>query len=491
MKLRRVAAVFAAASLVLAACGGDDDDGGGASAPETGGEDTGGAEETGGGEDTGGAEDTGGGEDTGGDTGGGEDTGGAEDTGGDTGGDGGGRTGMIQKSGECGLGTGEEATGEPIKIGAMATTAEGYVFDWIPRMTAIYFDCVNANGGIQGRPIEYIWYEEQLDPAQIESLAVKLVEEDQVLGIAGSTSALECDINADYYAEHGYFPIIAGVSPGCFLNPTWSAVNMGPYYSNLGAAQAAVRMGAQNKLVVVSPDEAGMEFNSSSVCDFAESEGLDCEIVLEDTPIADPAGLAQRLVQAAGEGGGVVLNFVPPVVLPVLQAIDEQGLIDSVIWASSTPPNDNSVAAALSDAWNGKFFINAEFNVLDSGLPDQNHANQLHADAGAQFPMGAFPQMGYLIGRAATEALLSIEGEITKESVNAAFVALENVESDMWCKPWYFSSGLPQGNVSNNTDRTVAPQGDVMVQVEDCFEIAALPTNPLAAIREAEAARGG
>jgi hypothetical protein len=30
-----------------------------------------------------------------------------------------------------------------------------------------------------------------------------------------------------------------------------------------------------------------------------------------------------------------------------------------------------------------------------------------------------------------------------------------------------------------------------MVQVEDCFEIAALPTNPLAAIREVEAARGG
>jgi hypothetical protein len=40
-------------------------------------------------------------------------------------------------------------------------------------------------------------------------------------------------------------------------------------------------------------------------------------------------------------------------VVPLLQAIDEQGLIDSVIWASSTPPNDPSVAAALSDDWDG------------------------------------------------------------------------------------------------------------------------------------------
>ena len=48
-----------------------------------------------------------------------------------------------------------------------------------------------------------------------------------------------------------------------------------------------------------------------------------------------------------------------------------------MVWASSTPPNDPSVAAELSEAWNGKFLINAEFNVLDSGLPDQNHMDQI------------------------------------------------------------------------------------------------------------------
>ena len=149
-----------------------------------------------------------------------------------------------------------------------------------------------------------------------------------------------------------------------------------------------------------------------------------------------------------------------------------------------------AVAAALSDAWDGKFFINAEFNVLDSGLPDQNHANQLHADAGAQFPMGAFPQMGYLIGRAATEALLSIEGEITKESVNQAFHDLQGVESDMWCKPWYFSLDLGTGNVSNNTDRTVVPMDGNMVEFEECFDILATDNNPLQAIRDAEIAAG-
>jgi branched-chain amino acid transport system substrate-binding protein len=394
--------------------------------------------------------------------------------------------GMIQKSGECGMGTGEAASGTPIKLGGLATNIPGVDFTWIPKMAGLYFDCVNANGGINGHPIDYSYEDATPDPAQLAALATKLVETDKVLAIVGNTELLECDINGKYYADHGYHPIIAGVAPGCFGGPQWSAMNMGPYYSNLGGAQAAVRAGAKGKIVVASPDQPGMDFNNSSVTDFAESQGMTGESILEAVPIADPAGFAQRLVQEAGDGGAVVLDFTGPTVVPLLQAIDDQGLIDKVIWASSTPPNDPSVAAALSSAWDGKFLINAEFNVLDSGLPDNDQMLKLHDDANADFPISAFSQMGYLIGRATTEALLSIQGdEYTVETVNAAIFALKGFESDMLCKPWYYTDGS-SANVSNNTDRTVAPKGGKMVQVEDCFEIAALPTNPLAEIRANE-----
>jgi branched-chain amino acid transport system substrate-binding protein len=213
--------------------------------------------------------------------------------------------------------------------------------------------------------------------------------------------------------------------------------------------------------------------------------------ILEDVPIADPAGFAQRLVQEAGEGGGVILDFTGPAVLPVLQAIEQQGLIDSVIWASSTPPNDPSVAAELSPAWNDKFLINAEFNVLDSGLPDQNHMNEVREQYAPDIPSSSFAQMGYLAGRVATDALLSIEGDITKESVNAAFKAIKNFPSDIWCKPWYYDS-TTGANVSNNTDITVVPRDGVMVKSEDCFDIAELASdaNRLADIRAKEAELG-
>jgi branched-chain amino acid transport system substrate-binding protein len=166
-----------------------------------------------------------------------------------------------------------------------------------------------------------------------------------------------------------------------------------------------------------------------------------------------------------------------------------------VIWGSSTPPNDPTVATALADCcgsdWDGKFLINAEFNVLDSGEPDNDKMLELHAAANADFPVSSFAQMGYLVGKFTTEALLRMgeDAEYTVETVNEAIYSLTNAESDMLCKPWYYTSGTG-ANVSNNTDRTVSPDGGVMVQVEDCFEVAATDNNPLAEIREAEAAQG-
>jgi branched-chain amino acid transport system substrate-binding protein len=356
-------------------------------------------------------------------------------------------------------------------------------------MAKAYFDCVNDNGGINGRPIQYITQTEQINPQQMAALAKKLIEQDKVLGLVGNTSIIDCSVNKGYYAQQGYYLIIAGVDQACFTSPNYSAVNMGPYYSSLGGAQAAVRAGAKGTLVISSPQQPGFDIINSGVVNFAKQNGMKGVSDVETVPIKDPAGLAQKLVQEAGDGGGVVLDYTGPTVVPLLQAIAKQGLVDKVIWASSTPPNDPSVSAALKQCcgtdWDGKFLINAEFGVLDSGKPDQNQMNQIREKYAPSIPSSSFSQMGYLAGRVATDALLGIKGDITKESVNDAFKSIKDFKSDIWCKPWYFSSTVGQ-NVSNNNDITVVPQAGNMVQKEDCFPIAAMPSNPLDAIRAKE-----
>ena len=100
------------------------------------------------------------------------------------------------------------------------------------------------------------------------------------------------------------------------------------------------------------------------------------------------------------------------------------------------PAERPSVAEALSPAWNGKFLINAESRRLDSGNPDRTTMNEVHDkyDALLRADVG-FAQMGATWWVAATTGRAGIEGDITKESVNAAFKNLKNFDSDLWCKP--------------------------------------------------------
>src|SRR2546421_5183052 len=156
----------------------------------------------------------------------------------------------------CGLGNGKKATGTPIKLGAIATKQPGTDFTDIPNMAKGYYDCVNANGGIKGHPIQYFIQTEQTDPGQNAALAKKVVESTKVVGMVGNTSIIECAINHKYYESKGIFMIGSGIAPECYATSHIAAVNMGPRYSSDGAVQAAIRAGAK-KIVFDQSDVPG------------------------------------------------------------------------------------------------------------------------------------------------------------------------------------------------------------------------------------------
>ena len=268
---------------------------------------------------------------------------------------------------------------------ASPPTCPGIDFTWITGMTKAYFDCVNDNGGINGRPIQYIAETEQVDPQQIAALATKLVEQDKVLGLVGNTSIIDCSVNKDYYAQAGLLPDHRRRRPGLLQSPNFSAVNMGPYYSSLGGAQAAVRAGAKGKLVIVVAQPARLRPDQQRrrrLRQAARHGGH--QRILEDVPITDPAGLAQQLVQEAGDGGGVVLDFTGPDRRAAPAGHRAAGP-RSTRWCGPAPRRRTTRRwpRRSSAAWNGKFLINAEFNVLDSGKPDQNHMNEIRAEVRA------------------------------------------------------------------------------------------------------------
>ncbi len=374
---------------------------------------------------------------------------------------------------KCGLGNGQKASGTPIKLGAIATKQPGADFTQVPGMAKAYFDCVNDNGGINGRPVQYITETEQTNPQQVVSLVTKMWENEKVLGFVGNMSFLDCPVNQQFYAKNNIYAIVAGVSRQCFEQPNVAPVNMGPNYSSLGAAQALVSQGAKS-LVAMTGKVPGADYNNEGVLKLAKKLGIPGKSFLEPSPINDGAAVALQLVEAAGDGGGVVFADQGTEVLKVLKGAEQQGLIDRVKWGCATTCNDASLAKALGPAWNGKLAVNAELNLVDTNGPDMQLYRQVNEKYAPSIPAGSLGQMGFLIARLATQALLEQpEKDYTQTTVNEALRGIKPVTTDLLCKPWYFGTG--DIHVPNNTDWTITAQDGKFVKKGDCAPIEALP----------------
>ena len=353
------------------------------------------------------------------------------------------------------------------------TKQPGVDFTDITKTAKAYFDCVNDNGGINGRPVQYIAEPEQTNPQQVASLATKLFEQDKVLGLAGSSSIIDCDVNHKYYEKNDIYVIAAGIARECYFGSNVRNVNMGPYFSALGAAQYLVRQKVK-ALVATTGKLPGGDFNNLGVEELAKQNNIPGKATLEQLPINDGAALALKLTQLAGDGGGVVLTYTAPEALKILQGAEQQGLIDKVKWACATPCNDASISAALGPAWNDKLGINAELNLVDTTGPDTLNWRAVLKKYAPNVQVGSFSQMGYVSAALATKALLGIKGDVTKASVNEAFKGITDYQTDILCKPWSWGG---EQYLSNYSDRTIVPKDHKFVQKEDCFDIAAVPSN--------------
>ena len=203
----------------------------------------------------------------------------------------------------CGLGNGKKARGAPIKLGGIDMLIPGVDFTTIGKVAKAYFDCVNDNGGINGRPIQYTLYNEQLNPAQEAALARKLIESDKVVGIVGNTSFAECGVNWKYYKSKGYVVIGAGVQAECFGTPPIAESNMGPRYSDIGAAQALIRAGVK-KIAIASPETISA-YADGGVVKLGAAKGVAAKVFPTHLPVTDAASQLLQMYQFAGDGNGI------------------------------------------------------------------------------------------------------------------------------------------------------------------------------------------
>ena len=371
---------------------------------------------------------------------------------------------------KCGAGTGKKATGAPIKLGGIDMLIPGVDFTTIGKVAKAYFDCVNDNGGIRGRPIKYILYNEQLNPAQEAALARKLIESDKVVGVVGNTSFAECGVNWKYYKSKGYLVIGAGVQAECFGTPSFAESNMGPRYSDIGAAQALIRAGVK-KIAIASPDSISA-YADGGVVKLGASKGVQVKVFPTHLPVTDASSQLLQMYQYAGDGNGIIIDFTPDTAPAFMKAAEAMGIVNKIKWGSSTPIANTFMSGQFSPKWDGHLWINSEFGLLDASQgPDTRLMLAIQKKYAPSIAPQAFGQMGFMDAKFATTALLNIKGPITAASYNRAARNLKNVKTDILCKPWYVGNALPY-HIPNNTDITVDYKNGKVVLKEKCFDIA-------------------
>ena len=389
---------------------------------------------------------------------------------------------------DCGLGTGEAATGDPIPIGAISGATGPDDFSSASDAAAAYFDCVNANGGINGRPISYLVEDDQWTPEVAGQAAAKLVNDEGVVAMVGGASFVECGVNAELYAAEGVISVPGvGVPRQCFESTNIAPTNEGPRLSTIGVAQYAVNELGSESVVCIALAIPGLgDWSCGGVEEWGSTAGVSVVTQLIDPALPDPTAV---VLDAMSEDPDLVIASLPAgAAIAVLGAAEQQDAGNGTVWSGPTSLYDVDLPAAVGPYWNDNLYVQIELAELGSdGADNQNWLAVMDAFGSEDDPRDSFSQAGFLAATVATDALLAIDdpSTIDRETAGAALMAAQ-VSSDLVCGPWYFAEGEEFQN-ANHAGRIVVQSGDTWSTLTDCVEV---EDEAIASVLSYEAANG-
>ena len=385
----------------------------------------------------------------------------------------------------CGLGTGEAATGTPIKVGGINGNAPPGDFSGGTDAAAAYFACVNANGGIHGRPIDYIVENDQWNPELAAQVATKLVKDEGVVALVGNGSVVEMAVNARLYAEEGVMAMASGCAISeCYESANIVSTNQGPLPSGIGALKYAVEELDTEHAICIGfniPNNGGWACGWMET--YMQSRGKQGSSILMDPTAVD---LNSVYLQALTEGADTILLMLPAgPAIGLLKVAEEQGGRDLFKWVSPTPLYEPGVEAVLGDYWADHLYINIELAEFDSDGPDnQNWIKVMDTYGQDGDRRDTFSQSGYVSAKFFVDALLAMEADtITRETVTEAIKGIVGVTSDLLCDPYYV--GEADRHMPNHAGRMVKFTGTGFETVRDCYDIDSSYLEPILAQEKA------
>jgi branched-chain amino acid transport system substrate-binding protein len=385
---------------------------------------------------------------------------------------------------KCGLGTGKKATGAPIKIGAVVGRTGPDDFSHSAVAAQAYFNCVNDNGGINGRPIQYLVEDDKWNPETAAQVASKLVKDEKVIALVASGSFVEMGVNAKLYKDEGIMSMTAACAVSeCFESSNIVSTNEGPLPSTIGAAQWAVGKGSKNVVCIGLTIPSVGEYSCGWMVKYMESKGLKGSKILLDPASAD---MNAAVLQTVASGADTVLVNLPAgMAFGYLKVAEEQNLSDNYRWISSTPMYDESVPKALGKYWSGKFTTNAELLPFDGTGPDATMFRAvMDKYAKPENKRNTFAQAGFLASKFFVDTALKLDpAKIDRATMTQAIIDIKDYKSDMLCGPYYV--GKADRHMPNHANIMMLIENGGYRQVSECADVDSAYLDPIRANEKA------
>jgi branched-chain amino acid transport system substrate-binding protein len=373
----------------------------------------------------------------------------------------------------CGMSNGQKATGQPIELGGIVGRTGPADFSSAGDAAVAYFKCVNANGGIKGRPINYTLEDDAWKPEQAAQAAAKLVNDKKVVAMVASNSFVECAANEATYEKSNVSVVAAvGIPRDCFFGKNYSPTNQGPRLSNLGAVQYMHDKFGVKSVVCVSPNIPGVgDFSCDGVKAWGATNGVKVNTILIDPAALDMTSI---VLQAMSFQPDLIEASLPrDGVIALLKAAEDQDLGSKTKFAAPTSVYNLEFPKTIGAYWDNKVYAQLELEPFDKGSPDMLNWYAVldkYADKGIQ--RDTFNQAGYLAARWITDLMLTMDpAKIDRASVSDALRGMtKGYQSDIACGPWYFGPGSRHN--ANHAGSVAVTSGGKWVTKQACFEIA-------------------
>ena len=357
---------------------------------------------------------------------------------------------------DCGENTGKKATGKPIPIGGVTSMSGIGSFKEAGDAAEAYFKCVNDNGGIHGRPITYHAEDDQSQLDVAAQAAKKLVGDEGVYVLIGSTSFIECIPNANYYLKENVLEIGLGIPSQCFQSKNIAEINAGPRQSGIGGADYARRKLGAKTLVCSIPKFPGSDYSCRGLEEWGKKYGVKVTSIYSDPVSPDYSSLVLQFL-ATGDDA-IMIYGTDDTGARILDAAEQQDAAAKMKWTTPTSYYTVRFPHAIDTKyWNDRLWVNAELAPLNSkGKDNQNWIAVMDAYGGKSL-RDSFSQAGYIAGRIAVNAMLTIKNpnDINRNTVTAAIQNMKPYETDILCQPWYWGGPEATEHNANHVTRTV------------------------------------